>query len=112
MCLALGASEGLWLRYATLQNLIPSFAPTPSTLMQSKERKGSNFAIWQHCISFQAVGIFLAGCFVFTFLAMLEYSVASYLERGNHKISVRRMSVVSGGLRPSVVDLGHYSVLS
>ena len=60
----------------------------------------------------QAVGIFLAGCFVFTFLAMLEYSVASYLERGNHKISVRRMSVVSGGLRPSVVDLGHYSVLS
>ena len=53
----------------------------------------------------QAVGIFLAGCFVFTFMAMLEYSVASYLERGNHKISVRRMSVVSGGLRPSVVDL-------
>ena len=24
-------------------------APTPSTLAQSKERKGSNFAIWQHC---------------------------------------------------------------
>ena len=23
-------------------------APTPSTLAQSKERKGSNFAIWQH----------------------------------------------------------------
>ena len=23
--------------------------PTPSTLAQSKERKGSNFAIWQHC---------------------------------------------------------------
>ena len=54
---------------------------------------------------FQAVGVFLAGCFVFTFLAMLEYSVASYLERGNHKISARRMSVVSGGLRPSAVDL-------
>ena len=52
MCLALRAS-GLWLRYATLQNLIPSFPwiapPTPSTLTQSKERKGSNFAIWQHC---------------------------------------------------------------
>ena len=50
MCLALGAS-GLWLRYATLQNLIPSFPwiapPMPSTLAQSKERKGSNFAIWQ-----------------------------------------------------------------
>ena len=26
-------------------------APTPSTLAQSKERKGSNFAIWQHCIT-------------------------------------------------------------
>ena len=25
-------------------------APTPSTLAQSKERKGSDFAIWQHCI--------------------------------------------------------------
>ena len=24
-------------------------APTPSTLAQSKERKGSNFAIWQPC---------------------------------------------------------------
>ena len=41
MCLALGAS-GLWLRYAMC-------VPTPSTLAQSKERKGSNFAIWQHC---------------------------------------------------------------
>ena len=50
MCLALRAS-GLWLCYAMLQNLIPSFpwiAPPPSTLAQSKERKGSNFAIWQH----------------------------------------------------------------
>ena len=50
MCLALRAS-GLWPRYAALQNLIPSFPwiapPTPSTLVQSKERKGSNFAIWQ-----------------------------------------------------------------
>ena len=42
--------EGLWLRYAALQNLIPScpwIAP-PSTLAQYKERKGQNFAIWQH----------------------------------------------------------------
>ena len=45
MRLAIRAS-GLWIRYATLQNLIPC-APTPSTLAQSKERKGSNFAIWQ-----------------------------------------------------------------
>ena len=51
MCLALWAS-GLWLCYAALQNLIPSFPwivppPTPFTLTQSKKRKGSNFAIWQ-----------------------------------------------------------------
>ena len=48
MCLARRAS-GLWLRYATLQNLIPFFPglrPPPSTLAQSKERKGSNFVIW------------------------------------------------------------------
>ena len=38
--------EGLWLRYTTLQNL-------PSTLAQSKERKGSKFAIWQHCMSWR-----------------------------------------------------------
>ena len=25
-------------------------APTPSTLVQSKEKKGSNFAIWQLCL--------------------------------------------------------------
>ncbi len=29
----------------------------------------------------KSIGIFLAGCFVFTFLAFLEYSAASYLER-------------------------------
>ena len=29
-------------------------APTPSTLAQSKERKGSNFAIWQYCNSYPA----------------------------------------------------------
>ena len=59
MCLARRASA-LWLRYATQQNLIPSFswiapphpppcAPKPSTLAQSKESKGLNFAIWQPC---------------------------------------------------------------
>ena len=31
-------------------------APTPSTLAQSKERKGSNFAIWQPCPDSQAGG--------------------------------------------------------
>ena len=48
MYLALRAS-GLWLRYARLQNLIPSFpwiAPRHN-LAQSKERKGSNSTIWQ-----------------------------------------------------------------
>ena len=29
----------------------------------------------------KSIGVFLAGCFVFTFLAFLEYSMASYLER-------------------------------
>ena len=45
-CLALRAS-GLWLRYATLQNLIPSFpwiAQGWRAGEQSKERKGSKFA--------------------------------------------------------------------
>ena len=50
MCLALWAS-GLWLRYAAKFDPFLSLdcAPTPSTLAQSKERKGSNFAIWQPC---------------------------------------------------------------
>ena len=48
MYLALRAS-GLWLRYAAEFDPFLSLdcAPTPSTLAQSKERKGSNFAIWQ-----------------------------------------------------------------
>ena len=50
LCLALRAS-GLWLRYAALQNLIPSFPwiapPRPPPWRYPKERKGSNFAIWQ-----------------------------------------------------------------
>ena len=51
MCLALPAF-GLWLRYATLQNLIPSFpwiVPGWRAGAQSKGSKGSNFAIWQPC---------------------------------------------------------------
>ena len=52
MDLALRAS-GLWLHNATLQNfdafLSLDCAPTPSNLVQSKERKGLNFAIWQPC---------------------------------------------------------------
>ena len=30
-------------------------SPTPSTLAQSKERKGSNFAIWQPCTQADAI---------------------------------------------------------
>ena len=39
------------LRYAAKfdPSLSLDCAPTPATLAQSKERKGSNFAIWQHC---------------------------------------------------------------
>ena len=39
------------LRYAAKLDPFLSLdcAPTPSLLAQSKERKGSNFAIWQHC---------------------------------------------------------------
>ena len=30
---------------------------------------------------FQAIGIFLQGCFLFNFLTLMEYSVAGYMER-------------------------------
>ena len=52
--------SGFWtlapLRYAAKFDPFLSLdcAPTPSTLAQSKERKGSNFAIWQPC--HQALG--------------------------------------------------------
>ena len=36
------------LRYAAKFDLFPGLRHPPSTLVQSKERKGSNFAIWQH----------------------------------------------------------------
>ena len=41
------------LRYAAKfdPSLSLDFTPTPSTLAQSKERKGLNFAIWQPCNS-------------------------------------------------------------
>ena len=50
MSLALRAS-GLWLRYAAKFDPFLSLDCTAmlSTLAQSKERKGSNFAIWQPC---------------------------------------------------------------
>ena len=38
---------GFW-TMAPLRYAAKFCAPTPSTLAQSKERKGSNFAIWQH----------------------------------------------------------------
>ena len=47
MCLAPRAA-GLWLRYAALQNCARLEGVGP----QSKERKGSNFAIWQPCLQF------------------------------------------------------------
>ena len=48
--------SGFWtmtpLRYAAKFDTFLSLdcAPTPSTLVQFKERKGSNFAIWQPCV--------------------------------------------------------------
>ena len=48
--------SGFWnmapLRYAAKVDpfLFLDCAPMPSTLAQSKERKGSNFAIWQPCL--------------------------------------------------------------
>ena len=44
ICLAPWAS-GLWLRYATLQNLIPSFP----WIAPGWRARGANFAIWQPC---------------------------------------------------------------
>ena len=34
-------------------------APTPSTLAQSKERKGSNFTIWQPCAQSLYAGFYV-----------------------------------------------------
>ena len=50
-------------RYAAKFDLFLSLdcAPTPSTLAQSKERKGSNFAIWQPCI--KAISMDKRGCY-------------------------------------------------
>ena len=51
--MAIARFSGFWtmapLRYAAKFDLFLSLdcAPTPSTLAQSKERQGSNFAIWQ-----------------------------------------------------------------
>ena len=75
--------SGFWtmapLRYAAKFDPFLSLdcAPTPSTLAQAKERKGSNFAIWQSCkqdvrggIHFAADGasvVYAAGCGVALF---------------------------------------------
>jgi hypothetical protein len=40
----------------------------------------------------QAIGVFLAGCFLFTFLALMEFSVASYLERRKTTQKLLQMS--------------------
>ena len=36
------------------------FTPTASALVQSKERKGSNFAIWQHCL--HSLNVIMRAC--------------------------------------------------
>ena len=38
----------------------------------------------------KAIGVFLAGCFFFTFLAFLEYSVASFIERKRVRIQKKK----------------------
>lgn len=40
----------------------------------------------------QSIGVFLAGCFLFTFFALMEYSVASYLERRSTTKKLIKMS--------------------
>ena len=55
--------SGFWtmapLRYAAKFDPFLSLdcAPTPSNLAQSKERKGSNFAIWQPCDRLGDIGV-------------------------------------------------------
>ncbi|TRY68905.1 hypothetical protein TCAL_03794 [Tigriopus californicus] len=76
----------------------------------------------------KSIGIFLAGCFLFTFMALIEYSAASFLERrrtGNRQlVRVQKQSTTSNGSgmndgrrftlsnvrdplgwRPSIIDL-------
>ena len=65
-------------KVARWHNLIPSFpsldcAPTPSTLAQSKKRKGSNFVIWQPTL-FGERRLFLL--FLFYHSHSFEYHVA------------------------------------
>ena len=52
MCLALPASGRCAAKFDPFLSLDCARAPTPSTLAQSKERKGSNFGIWQPCSRF------------------------------------------------------------
>lgn len=78
----------------------------------------------------KSIGIFLAGCFLFTFMALIEYSAASFLERrrtGNNRslrVQGQKQSTTSNGSgmndgrrftlsnvrdplgwRPSIIDL-------
>ncbi len=46
----------------------------------------------------KSIGVFLAGCFVFTFLAFLEYSAASYLERRRNMGKFTGISNVFGNV--------------
>ena len=67
--------SGFWtmapLRYATKLDPFLSLdcAPTPSTPAQSKERKGSNFAIWQPWFSQRKLPIPLSSLLAFLFLS-------------------------------------------
>ena len=49
-----------------------------------------------HYIFFQAIGIFLAGCFLFTFMSLMEYSLASFLGRRYQTF-------------PKITKIDHYS---
>ena len=52
----------------------------------------------------KAIGVFLAGCFVFTFLAFLEYSAASYLHRRRSFADGAKASICSDSPPPNLVE--------
>ena len=55
MCLAHRAT-GLWLRYAPLQNLIPSIPWIAHPALQTRKGRDEIFAIWQQCIRCARIG--------------------------------------------------------